>query len=108
MSGRFDLVEHLHRQQDFSRKTFGPGSRTKGVCNHIRKELLEIEESPTDVEEWVDVVILAFDGALRAGWTPEAIVETLVAKQEKNESRTWPDWRTQSPDAPIEHDRSNK
>lgn len=55
MQGRlvYDLVKHIRRQKDFSADTFGPGPRTKGICDHIRKELLEIEASPTDVAEWV-------------------------------------------------------
>ena len=103
---RFDLVMHLHRQRAFSTHTFGPGPRTKGVVAHIRKELLEIESKPNDLEEWVDVVLLALDGAWRAGWLPDSIARAIEAKQTKNEGRTWPDWRTASPDAPIEHQRS--
>lgn len=101
----FSIVSHLRRQIVFSARTFGPGSRSAGVCDHIRKELLEIEADPQDLEEWIDVVILALDGAWRAGYTPEQIVEQLLAKQEKNESRRWPDWRTADPEKAIEHDR---
>ena len=102
----FDLVAHLTRQREFSLKTFGPGARTKGVIDHIRKELAEIEAQPDDIEEWVDVIILAFDGAWRAGWEPAKIVEAIVAKQKKNEARQWPDWRTADPEKAIEHVRS--
>jgi hypothetical protein len=102
----FDLVAHLERQRAFSLKTFGPGPRTKGVVDHIRKELAEIEADPADIMEWVDVIILAFDGAWRAGWEPQAIVDAIVAKQTKNEARQWPDWRTADPDKAIEHVRA--
>ena len=102
---RFDLVAHLKRQTAFSRATFGPGPRTEGVLDHIRKELSEIEADPTDIMEWVDVIILAFDGAWRAGWSAEDIVSAIVAKQTKNEGRAWPDWRTAAPDKAIEHVR---
>lgn len=108
LKARFDLVAHLGRQRAFSERTFGPGARTRGVVDHIRKELAEIEADPTDVMEWVDVVILAFDGAWRAGWEPAAIVAAIVAKQEKNERRRWPDWRAADPDKAIEHDRSGE
>lgn len=101
-----DLVAHLRRQRDFSLRTFGPGPRSAGVVDHIRKELLEIEAAPSDLAEWIDVVILAFDGAWRIGATPEQIVTALLAKQAKNEARTWPDWRKADPSKAIEHDRS--
>ena len=103
----FDLVVHLERQRAFSLKTFGPGQRTNGVLDHITKELDEIRADPADIKEWVDVIILAFDGAWRAGWEPEDIVKAIVAKQKKNEMRVWPDWRTSDPNKAIEHDRSH-
>lgn len=102
----FDLIAHLTRQREFSERTFGPGTRTKGVIDHIRKELIEIEAKPDDLSEWVDVILLALDGAWRAGYTPQQICEGMTAKQVKNEARTWPDWRTADPNKAIEHDRS--
>jgi hypothetical protein len=102
-----NLTEHLHRQKNFPEKTYGPGQRTKGVVDHIRKELNEIEKAPDDLEEWIDVVILGFDGAWRAGYTPEQIAAALEAKQTKNENRKWPDWRTADPNKAIEHDRTH-
>lgn len=101
----FELCAHLYRQREFSKHTFGPGARTKAVLDHIERELKEIEEHPTDLGEWIDVVILAFDGAWRAGYTPEDIVGALLAKQVINESRRWPDWRDVPDDRAIEHIR---
>lgn len=96
-------VEDLQLQREWSEKTFGPGLRTLGVTNHIRKELSEIEDDPTDLNEWIDVVILGFDGAWRSGHKPEEIMEALHAKWEKNRLRKWPDWRLAPEDTPIEH-----
>lgn len=101
----FDLVEHLLRQRAFSERTFGPGVRLQGVLDHIRKELVEVEESGGSLAEWVDVILLALDGAWRAGNTPEQIAQAIAAKQAKNEARTWPDWRTVQPGKAIEHVR---
>lgn len=97
---------HLTRQREWSKATFGPGKRTLGVIDHIRKELAEVEADPTDLSEWVDIIILAFDGAWRHGGKPQQIIDAIVAKQARNEARTWPDWRTASPDHAIEHDRA--
>lgn len=101
-------ADHLAAQRLWSTRTFGPGTRLKGVLAHIRKELQEIEDDPTDVDEWVDVVILALDGAWRAGWEPQEIIDAIHAKQARNQLRTWPDWRTMSADEAIEHDRSGE
>lgn len=99
---------HLARQRQFSETTFGPGARTEGVIDHIRKELREISADPSDLTEWVDVVILAFDGAWRAGWQPQQIIDEIIAKQERNEARAWPDWRTADPNKAIEHVRTSE
>lgn len=101
----FDFRGHLVRQRTFSERTFGPGARTAGVLDHIRKELIEIEAAPSDLSEWIDVVILALDGAWRAGHTPDQIITALIAKQSRNEGRAWPNWRTVPADRAIEHDR---
>lgn len=105
MSAAIDAA-HLAHQATWSEATFGPGPRTKGVCDHIRKELAEIEADPLDLKEWVDVIILAFDGAWRTGATPDEIIAAVKTKQARNEARTWPDWRTADPDKAIEHLRA--
>tara|TARA_A100001391_G_scaffold99657_2_gene66248 strand:- start:120 stop:644 length:525 start_codon:yes stop_codon:yes gene_type:complete len=103
----FDLIAHLHRQKCFSLGAFGPGSRVNGVLDHITKEIAEVRENPDDLSEWVDLMLLAFDGAWRQGFTAQQITDAIAAKQTKNENRTWPDWRTADPDKAIEHDRSS-
>ena len=74
----FDLHAHLVRQAEWSERTFGPGTRTQGVIHHIRKELREIEAAPGDLTEWIDVVLLALDGAWRSGASPNEIVSALA------------------------------
>lgn len=58
-----------------------------------------------ELSEWVDLVILAFDGALRSGADPQEILDAVRDKQVRNEARRWPDWRTMSEDEAIEHVR---
>lgn len=99
----FDLVAHLRQQMEFSLRTFGPGARAAGVIDHIRKELVEIEKRPDDVFEWVDVILLALDGAWRSGYSPEEICCAISAKQKRNEKRVCPDRKTADPDKAITH-----
>ncbi len=96
-------AEYLNRTKDFSEKTFGPGYRYRGILDHIKKEIKEIEADPSDLEEWVDIIILAFDGAWRSGADPQDIIDMIYYKQEKNEKRNWPDWRTVPLNKAIEH-----
>lgn len=99
----FSLLAHLYRQKAWSVETFGPMERTAATIEHIKKELIEIEADPHDVEEWIDVVILALDGAARMGHAPEEIISALQGKQKKNELRKWPDWRKCDPNKSIHH-----
>lgn len=114
---RYDLSEHLCRHIAFSRATFGPGQRTAGIIDHIRKELVEVEEAGGTPEEWVDVVILALDGLTRSilyaplgfSGTDEAAAQAAHMIREKqgiNERRSWPDWRTAPAGEAIEHERA--
>lgn len=102
-SPRFDFERFCDARSAWSLETFGPGARTEGVIAHMRKELVEVEAKPDDLEEWIDLVLLALDGAFRsAGADGERIMFALIAKHSKNVGREWPDWRTAG-DGPIEH-----
>jgi hypothetical protein len=105
---KFDMLDHLRRQRAFSERAFGPHFRYKGIIEHIKEELIEIEKDPHDVVEWIDVALLAFDGAWRSGHSPEEILAAFVNKLAKNEARDWPDWRTVSEDKPIKHIEESK
>lgn len=97
------LPEIISKQCAWSRMAFGEGRRTKGIIEHIKKELVEIEKDPDNIEEWIDVVILALDGAWRTGAHFDLITATLHQKMDKNALRNWPDWRECSEDQAIEH-----
>lgn len=109
-----DLKQHLLRQMAWSHANFGPGERREGVIDHIRKELVEVEEAGGDSAEWVDVVILALDGLTRRlafcngersdpDRVAEIVCQMIVGKQTRNEARVWPDWRNADPTKAIEH-----
>ena len=83
-----NLISYIERQADWSAKTFGEGARTEGLCKHIESELAEIRATPI-LEEWVDVMILALDGAWRSGHTAQEIVDALERKQTVNFRRRW-------------------
>jgi len=101
----FDFEDHLKKQYEWSEKTFGPGFKTYSILDHLEKELKEIKADPVDLTEWIDVIILASDGAMRAGYTPAEVIAALVAKMEVNRNRLWPRWQESDPNKAIEHIR---
>lgn len=94
----------LANQAAWSIETFGPGFRT-GVFRHLEKELKETESKPDDVSEWIDMMILVLDGAMRAGHAPRAVIRGYHIKMLENREREWPDWRLFGADEAIEHVR---
>lgn len=84
------FTRFVKRQKKWSKATFGDGQRTVGIIKHISKELQEILYNPDDALEWIDVIILAFDGAWRAGLTPRQLQAALEYKQLVNRRRKWP------------------
>jgi Protein of unknown function (DUF550) len=106
--GAFDFAKHLHRQMQFSEVTFGPGERLDGILDHMAKEMTEVREASDPLSEWIDLVILALDGAWRSGASVDEIIAALVDKQGRNERRVWPDWRLAEAGKAIEHDRTGE
>lgn len=120
-----DFIAYLTRQITFSRGAFGPHRRHRGVLDHLKKEIAELEDAEGSSDEWVDLVILSLDGMTRAvreelrqggevmaGFEPDHgriardTVAKIVGKLSQNELRDWPDWREMPDDVAIEHDRS--
>jgi hypothetical protein len=98
------ISRYIERQRAWSNRTFGVGLRTLGVTKHIEKELQEVRLAPQDLDEWCDIIILALDGAWRAGHSPDEIWTALQRIQMRNFARQWP--ASVSPDEPVEHVRS--
>ena len=96
-----NLFNLLCKQQRWSNETFGRGPQTEGVLKHIEKEIGEVRQDPDSLEEWCDIVLLAFGGAMRMGHTPYQICQELLRKQQVTiYERTWP---TPVDGMPTEH-----
>ena len=82
-----DLAAYELRQEAWSFRTFGHGLRTRGIVQHIRKELDEILAKPHDLSEWIDVMILAMDGYWRHGGAPCELMAHLLRRSKTRISR---------------------
>lgn len=100
------IREYVMEHKIWSHETFGEGNHTEGLLQHIEKEVKEIRKLPSDLLEWMDIIILAFDGAWREGYTPEQIVSALIEKQNINKQREWP--KITDPSQPTEHFRKEE
>ena len=102
-AGWMNFTNYVRLHREWSAAAFGDGEKVEGLCKHIASELDEIREDPADLEEWIDVIILAIDGAWRQGYTDAQIASALVDKQLKNRARQWPPIGSVPDDQPIEH-----
>lgn len=89
-----DLIEHTKKQVEFSQKTFGKGETTESVIERIKQKLEEVKACPEDLYGWVDIMMLAIDGATRQGWSADRIAQALPDKLAINQRRAWPDWQS--------------
>lgn len=96
---RFEVF--IDRYALWSQQAIGPGQRTEGLLKHIQKELDEIRAKPDDLEEWIDVINLAIDGATRRGFSGQQIIHGLLDKFMKLQDRNWP--KNISEAEPVEH-----
>lgn len=100
--GFIRYVNDLHKWQI---ETFGPDRSHVALVDHIKKELDEVLKDPSDLMEWIDIIILALGGAGGAGYSGGDVADALYEKLEICRARTWPDWRTADPTKAIEHVR---
>ena len=63
----------------WQRKQFGESRNIDGVIKHLRKEILEAENTYNE-NEWCDIVLLACQGAWRSGWSPWSFTLALWSK----------------------------
>lgn len=84
-----DLEAQLTVLRDWSVGTFGADRSLEYNCRHIESELVEVRADPRDPVEWMDIAILAFDGAMRAGHTPEDVARVFVDKLKVIQGRTY-------------------
>jgi len=98
------LKRFWNLQAEWSRKIFGSDEERgpEGPLKHLAKEVQEVLDNKTDLEEYVDCQFLIFDAARRAGFTFEEFVLGCFAKLEKNKKRAWP---KPTSDQPVEHVR---
>ena len=97
------FIDFVVERNNWSIATFGPGKCTKGIIEHIKLDLQEIEEEPLDLFEWIDVMNLALDGYFRHGGKPVQLLAMLWVKLSICKSRKYP--KPKSEDEPSEHIR---
>lgn len=74
------LGQTLVGQEKWSLKVFGPGERTEQILSHIESEIKEVRADPADCKEWIDIMSMAFDGAVRSGHSVDEVMRCWISK----------------------------
>jgi len=83
----------IQRLQDdlaeWSDTAFGVGRSPSAPIAHLCKEVIELAESPCDVTEAADCLMLLLDINRMAGRTADILLEACFDKLEVNKGREW-------------------
>ena len=85
------LNDFICARREFSFQSFG-SPEVRGpvpVLTHLKEEVQELIEQPTDLMEWADCLLLLTDAADRAGLSIEDLIDAATLKLEINKKRTW-------------------
>lgn len=82
----FTLFQNVHGK--WSDETFGARSPL-GPLNHLLKEVKEVIENPSDIEEYADCGLLLMDSLRLSGFTMNDLYVAMVEKYKKNKLRVW-------------------
>lgn len=99
-----DLECFWNEHAEWSQQTFGSDQERGpvGPLNHLAKEVQEALESPHDLNEYADLLLLTFDATRRAGFSHSSLVSAAWNKLERNRQR---EWQKPNADGSVEHVR---
>ena len=101
----WDFFDHIWDPiNKWADATFPCPRHPSGPINHLKKEIVELEQSDyKSHEEWADLMILVINGAHCAGLSCNDLFNAIVRKMAKNKKRVY---NQVGADGVIEHDRS--
>ncbi len=73
----------------FTDRTFGHQETPVPKLHHLREEVGELIEEPTDHLEWADCMILLIDAAAKGGYSMDDLYGFIQEKMDINKARTW-------------------
>lgn len=88
MSYPVDVNDFQHDQNQWSDKAF-KGQPLSGNFAHLRREIDELEATPTDIMEYADCYSLLTDIAAKNGIYLSDIHSSAMKKLEINKARKW-------------------
>lgn len=73
---------------NWAEETFGT-DRLEATLNHLKSEIEEIKDNPSDLAEWADAFLLFIQALKIAGFTIRNLIFASVGKLSINKKRKW-------------------
>lgn len=74
---------------NWSENTFGKGRPPSAPLNHLLKEVQEAIDSPQDIIEYADCLLLLLDAAAKAGFNTQQLILAAFIKLDECRQRKW-------------------
>ena len=87
--GPWDFFKVMENWAKWSDSVWGENRPPNGTVNHLVEEAAELAENPTDIMEYVDVIMLAVDGLRQAGFDFAEFTDAAIKKLAINKAREW-------------------
>lgn len=85
---KIDFSEFQKEHGVWSDQTFGARSPI-GPLHHLRKEVDEVIQNPTDIKEYADCLLLLMDSARLSGFNMDDLYFAAQQKFKENKQRKW-------------------
>jgi hypothetical protein len=86
-------VHNFQRLQDsitsWADSVFGKDRKAEMILRHLEKEIKELIQEPSDLEEYADIGILWLNAAAKAGYKVDDLYFAIIGKMMVNKSRKW-------------------
>jgi len=86
------MIQHLQDAvASWSKETFGENRPPSAPLNHLLKEVQEAIDSPQDIIEYADCLLLLLDASAKAGFDTNQLISASFLKLEICKEREWAD-----------------
>lgn len=75
------LPEYITAQRDISLRIHGHQRPEHAAVHEVQSRLRTVQDDPTSLYGWVDIILAGIEGGLRSGATTYALAQALTNRQ---------------------------
>ncbi|HET6346365.1 MAG TPA: dATP/dGTP pyrophosphohydrolase domain-containing protein [Myxococcota bacterium] len=75
------VAEYVKAQRDISLRIYGHQRSDHAAVHELQSRLRTVQEDPTSLYGWVDIILAGLEGGLRSGASAYALAQALINRQ---------------------------